>query len=99
MLSTAMVNLCTSYGLHTAATCEEDFGLYTFGSIYTQIIRYSTTLTGLDGQYMCYYIFSTSGCTKPIVNPVFNATSLFPKPKAANATAPKASGNASRFSI
>ncbi|KAI7346729.1 sphingomyelin phosphodiesterase-like protein [Hortaea werneckii] len=34
----AMVSLCTSSGLHSASTCNEDFDARTFGAIWTQVL-------------------------------------------------------------
>lgn len=85
-----LVTLCKHYSWHNAETCEEDFETTTFGAVWTQIIALGD-VSGLDGRYMCNSFWPNS-CTKPPAYPVVNATSMFAKPKPANATAPKASG-------
>lgn len=84
-----MVSLCKQYQLHSNSTCEEDFQATTFGAIWTQILALAD-VAGLDGQYICSSAISGS-CSTPKTSPL-NTTSLFPKPKPANATAPRASG-------
>ncbi|KAK3106735.1 hypothetical protein LTR53_018173, partial [Teratosphaeriaceae sp. CCFEE 6253] len=85
----AMVELCTSSGLHSASTCEEDFEASTFGAIWTQILALAD-VGGIDGQYICNSLSSTF-CAAPNVT-ALNMTGLFPKPKPLNATKPAASG-------
>lgn len=85
----AMVELCKKYRLHSNSTCEEDYSTNTFGSVWTQILRFAD-LAGSDGKYICNSLSSTY-CPKQITLPL-NVSSLFPKPKPANATAPKPSG-------
>ncbi|KAF1981934.1 Ser/Thr protein phosphatase family protein [Aulographum hederae CBS 113979] len=85
----AMVELCTSLGLHSAATCEEDFTATTFGAIWTQVL-YFADVAGLDGDFICNSL-SSNFCPRPETSPL-DTSSLFPKPKPANAKAPKASG-------
>lgn len=85
----AMVELCKKYRLHSNSTCEEDYSTNTFGSVWTQILRFAD-LAGSDGKYICNSLSSTF-CPKQITLPL-NVSSLFPKPKPANATAPKPSG-------
>ncbi|KAK7550968.1 acid sphingomyelinase and PHM5 phosphate metabolism protein [Phyllosticta citricarpa] len=84
----AMVKLCKKYGLHSHSTCKEDFEATTFGAIWTQILRFAD-LAGSDGRYICYSInkFCPVYKTAPL-----DVSPIFPKPKPANATAPKASG-------
>lgn len=89
MVPDAMVSLCKAFGLHSNTTCEEDFEATTFGAIWTQVLGLAD-VSGLDGQYICNSISSTF-CPYPATSPL-NTTGLFPKPKPANATAPKASG-------
>lgn len=85
----AMVELCKKYRLYSNSTCEEDYSTNTFGSVWTQILRFAD-LAGSDGKYICNSLSSTF-CPKQITLPL-NVSSLFPKPKPANATAPKPSG-------
>ncbi|OMP82605.1 Sphingomyelin phosphodiesterase 2 [Diplodia seriata] len=85
----AMVGLCKEYQLHSNSTCEEDFAADTFGSIWTQVLRFAD-LSGSDGRYICNSLSSTF-CPGQKTAPL-DTTTLFPKPKPANATAPKASG-------
>ncbi|KAI9709073.1 MAG: hypothetical protein M1820_003519 [Bogoriella megaspora] len=86
----ALVRLCQKYQLHSNTTCEEDFEASTFGAIWTQVLTFAD-VGGLDGQYICNSI-SPTFCPTPATSPL-NTTGLFPKPKPANATAPKPSGN------
>ncbi|EKG18441.1 Metallo-dependent phosphatase [Macrophomina phaseolina MS6] len=85
----AMVQLCKKYQLHSNNTCEEDFSANTFGSIWTQILRFAD-LGGSDGHYICNSL-SSSFCPAQKTLPL-DTSSLFPKPRPANATRPKASG-------
>ncbi|KAK4580259.1 hypothetical protein LTR86_000462 [Recurvomyces mirabilis] len=89
LVPAAMVQLCTSTGFHSKNTCEEDFEATTFGAIWTQVLALAD-VSGLDGQYICNSLSSTF-CSAPTVSPL-NTTSYFPKPKPANACAPKTSG-------
>lgn len=91
LVPAAMVQLCTSSGLHSASTCKEDFEATTFGAIWTQVLALAD-VSGLDGYYICNTISSTF-CKAPAVQPL-NASSWFPKPKPADAASrvPKASG-------
>ncbi|KAK3062701.1 hypothetical protein LTS18_003536 [Coniosporium uncinatum] len=84
-----MVQLCTSLGLHSAETCEEDFRADTFGAIWTQVLAFAD-VAGQDGTYICASLSSTF-CPRPKTSPL-DTTGLFPKPKPENAVAPKASG-------
>ncbi|KAL1631205.1 hypothetical protein SLS56_004452 [Neofusicoccum ribis] len=85
----AMVKLCKQFQLHSNSTCEEDFSAHTFGSVWTQILRFAD-VTGSDGRYICNSL-SSSFCPTQKTYPL-DTIGLFPKPKPANATAPKASG-------
>ncbi|KAK4550721.1 hypothetical protein LTR36_000300 [Oleoguttula mirabilis] len=89
MVPAAMVQLCTSSGLHSAATCAVDFEATTFGAIWTQVLAFAD-VSGRDGQYICNSLSSTF-CAYPTVAPL-NMTGLFPKAKPANATKPVPSG-------
>lgn len=84
----SMVSLCESFGLHSNETCEEDFLATNFGAIWTQIL-YFADVAGSDGNYICNSIGGF--CPKPTAAPL-DTSDLFPKPKPANAKAPKASG-------
>lgn len=90
LIPQTLIALCEAYKLHSNATCTVDFEATTFGDIWTQIIALAD-VTGADGQYICNSL-SSSFCSAPYTAPL-NTTNLFPKPKPANATAPKASGN------
>lgn len=88
-LPEVMVSLCKKYKFHNNETCEEDFEASTFGSVWVQVLRYAD-VAGWDGRQICNSLSSTF-CPHPYTLPT-NTTSLFPKPKPSNATAPKASG-------
>ena len=85
----ALVNTCETLGWESSSDCQGDFDLYTDGSIWTQVIRFAD-VPGLDGRYICHY--AGDACPTPVQDPPLNTTGLFPKPKPANATAPKPSG-------
>ena len=85
----AMVGLCQTFKLHSNTTCEQDFDASTFGAVWTQVLAFAD-VGGLDGQYICSSISSTF-CAAPATSPL-NMTGLFPKPKPANASTPRASG-------
>ncbi|KAF2770786.1 hypothetical protein EJ03DRAFT_269756 [Teratosphaeria nubilosa] len=89
LVPAAMVALCTSSGFKTAASCRESYGIDTFGAIWTQVLALAD-VSGLDGQYICNTL-STKFCSYPAVTPL-NTTGLFPKPRPAKPTKPKASG-------
>ena len=89
MIPDALVELCTTFKLHSPSTCKTDYEATTFGGIWTQILALAD-VSGRDGQYICNSLSSTY-CSYPTVAPL-NTTSLFPKPKPANATKPAASG-------
>jgi len=84
-----MVELCTSLGLHSKATCQSDFNATTFGAIWTQSL-YFADVTGYDGHFICNSI-SSSTCAAPKTSPL-DTSCHFPKPKPKNACAPKPSG-------
>lgn len=86
----ALVETCETYKWESNSSCEGDYGLYTTGSVWTQVIRYGD-IKGLDGRYMCYFASSTT-CPKPVQDPPLETDKLFPKPKPANAVAPQPSG-------
>lgn len=90
LIPQTLISLCESYKLHSNGTCIVDFEATTFGDIWTQIISLAD-VTGADGQYICNSL-SSSFCSAPYTA-TLNTTNLFPKPKPANATVPKASGN------
>jgi hypothetical protein len=85
----AMVSLCKQYKFHNNETCEEDFEASTFGSVWTQVLRFAD-VGGWDGRQICNSL-SSNFCPRPVTLPT-NTTGWFPKSKPANATAPKASG-------
>lgn len=85
----AMVALCESTGFGTNTSCTTSYTAGDYGAIWTQVLAYGD-VTGLDGRYICNTLSSTF-CSFPTTS-ILNTTSLFPKPKPANATAPKASG-------
>lgn len=86
----AMVALCKATKFASNATCEEDYAAGSFGAIWTQVLYYAD-VTGLDGRYICNSL-SGSFCSLPYASPL-DTSKLFPKPKPANAHAPKPSGN------
>ena len=88
-LSDALVSLCQSTGFASNASCKANYAAGSYGAIWTQILALAD-VTGLDGRYICNSLSSTF-CAAPTTTPL-NTTGLFPKPKPANATAPKASG-------
>ena len=83
----AMVSLCELFKFHSNATCQVDFSASTDGAIWTQVLALAD-VGGQDGEYICWSL-STSFCPKPYAIPQHP---VFPKPKPANAVAPKASG-------
>ncbi|KAF2722077.1 hypothetical protein K431DRAFT_284283 [Polychaeton citri CBS 116435] len=90
-ISNMMVGLCQKYELHSNETCVVDFNATTFGAIWTQILQLAD-VTGLDGDYICHSIASTT-CLAPAASPL-DANEWFPKPKPADAAkrVPKPSG-------
>ena len=83
----ALQEFCNSAGLGSPSTCAQDFGAQTEGGVWTQVLA-NADVSGLDGRYICV---SFGLCSAPGVYPVTIAR--FPKPKPANAMAPKPSGN------
>ena len=85
----ALVALCQATGFASNSTCKNTYEATSYGAIWTQILALAD-VGGEDGLYICNSLSSTF-CPAPTTIP-FNASSLFPKPKPANATAPCASG-------
>jgi hypothetical protein len=85
----ALVSLCQSTGFGTSPSCKTTYEAGSFGAIWTQVLALAD-VTGLDGRYICNSL-SSAFCPAPTLTPL-NTTGLFPKPKPANATAPKPSG-------
>jgi hypothetical protein len=85
----AMISLCQSTGFSSNSTCASTYAAGSYGAIWTQVLALAD-VTRLDGQYICSTL-STAFCSVPTTTPL-NTTSLFPKPKPKNVTAPKASG-------
>ena len=83
----AMVSLCELFKFRSNTTCQVFFAKSNDGYIWTQILALAD-VQGQDGQYICSSL-STSFCPKPYTIP---QKPVFPKPKPANAKAPKASG-------
>jgi hypothetical protein len=87
LIPDALVALCQKYQFASNSSCEESYSGTTLGAVWTQVLAFAT-VRGQDGQYICN---SLGFCPKPVTLPL-NTTGLFPKPKPANAKAPKASG-------
>ena len=85
----ALVALCESTGFASNTSCVGTYSAGSFGAIWTQILALAD-VSGLDGQYICNSL-SRNFCPAPTTSPL-NTAGLFPKPKPANAAAPKASG-------
>ncbi|KAJ5493309.1 hypothetical protein N7539_002055 [Penicillium diatomitis] len=85
----ALINICKAFGYQSETACEDNFSPQAFGAIWTQVLAYAN-VDGLDGQYICHYL-SSDFCEQPETQPL-DVSSLFPKPKPANAQVPKASG-------
>lgn len=85
----AMISLCQEHQFKSNDSCESDFAASIFGATWTQVLAYAD-VEGLDGDYICNF-FSSSSCEKPKASPLDTAN-LFPKPKPANASVPKPSG-------
>lgn len=85
----AMVALCRATGFASNSSCKNTYTAGSFGAIWTQILALAD-VSGEDGLYICNSL-SNNFCKAPFTRPT-NITGLFPKPKPANATAPKASG-------
>ncbi len=86
---TLLIELCQAFKFSSNATCVENYAAGSFGAIWTQVLALAD-VSGMDGQYICNRLSSTF-CPAPKTLPL-NVTGLFPKPKPANACAPKASG-------
>lgn len=84
-----LVTLCQKFQFSSNASCEESYAATNFGAIWTQVLAFAN-VEGLDGRYICNRLSKTF-CPAPTTSPL-NATGLFPKPKPANATAPRPSG-------
>lgn len=89
MVPEAMTNLCESFKFGSKEKCQEQFAANTFGPIWTQVLAYAD-VEGLDGQYICHHLNKTY-CPQPYTSHL-NTSGLFPKPKPANAHAPKPNG-------
>ncbi|KAJ5050724.1 uncharacterized protein L3040_002597 [Drepanopeziza brunnea f. sp. 'multigermtubi'] len=85
----AMISLCQATGFQSNVTCKANYSPGAYGAIWTQVLALAN-VPGLDGRYICSSL-STTFCPAPSTSPL-NTTNLFPKPKPANATAPRASG-------
>lgn len=85
----AMVDLCQKYKFASNASCVDDYAAGSFGAVWTQVLAFAD-VSGLDGRYICNDLSKTF-CPLPTTQPL-DTTGLFPKPKPANATAPKTSG-------
>ncbi|MCJ1382360.1 hypothetical protein MMC17_005473 [Xylographa soralifera] len=85
----ALVALCQATKFASNSSCTTTYSAGSYGAIWTQILALAD-ISGQDGLYICNSLSSTF-CAAPTTIP-YNGTSLFPKPKPANATAPAASG-------
>lgn len=84
------ISLCESTGFASNTTCQTTYSAQALGSLWTQVLAYAD-VSGQDGLYICNSLSSTF-CPAQKAN-ALSTTGLFPKPKPANATAPKPSGN------
>lgn len=84
----ALVSLCQTTGFASKTACTTKYAAGNFGAIWTQVLALAN-VTGADGRYICNSL-SSKFCPAPTTTPL-NTTALFPKPKPANATAPKPS--------
>ncbi|KAI4138975.1 MAG: hypothetical protein L6R39_006524 [Caloplaca ligustica] len=84
-----LVTLCQKFKFKSTSGCVENYATTNFGAIWTQVLAFAD-VGGLDGRYICSQLSSTF-CAQPRTSPL-NTTGLFPKPKPADATAPKPSG-------
>ncbi|KAJ5683413.1 hypothetical protein N7462_006578 [Penicillium macrosclerotiorum] len=85
----ALISICKNSNFKSGEACEEQFKPQTFGAIWTQVLALAD-VNALDGQYICHYLKSDF-CEQPKTAPL-DISGLFPKPKPAQAQAPKASG-------
>jgi len=86
-LPAALVQFCVTAKLGSQLTCEQDFGATDEGQVFVQVFA-NADISGLDGRYICNAINGL--CSTPPAYP--RTIAQFPKPKPANATAPKPSG-------
>jgi hypothetical protein len=84
----ALVALCQQFKFSSNTTCAVNFEASTFGAVWTQVLALADVKNS-DGRYICN---SLGFCPRESTLPL-NAATWFPKPKPANATVPKASGN------
>ncbi|KAL8736504.1 MAG: hypothetical protein Q9166_000296 [cf. Caloplaca sp. 2 TL-2023] len=84
-----LVTLCETFKFKSNSSCVENYAATNYGAIWTQVLAFAT-VDGLDGRYICNQL-SRTFCPQPTTSPL-NTTNLFPKPKPANVTAPKPSG-------
>ncbi|KAI4124240.1 MAG: hypothetical protein LQ338_004919 [Usnochroma carphineum] len=84
-----LVTLCQRFQFASNSSCVNSYAATNYGAIWTQVLAFAD-VEGLDGRYICNNLRSTF-CPRPTTSPL-NTTGLFPKPKPANATAPKPSG-------
>ncbi|CAG7960322.1 unnamed protein product [Penicillium olsonii] len=91
LVPNAMVDLCKAFAFHSNQTCEQDFAINAFGTVWTQVLAFAD-VEGLDGEYICHSL-NKKFCPDPKTSPL-DSSSLFPKPKPENASqlVPKASG-------
>ena len=83
------ITLCEATGFASNSSCQVTYSAEALGSVWTQVLAYAD-VSGQDGLYICASLSSTF-CPAQSAN-ALNTTGLFPKPKPANATAPKPSG-------
>ena len=84
-----LVNLCEKFQFSSNASCVNNYAATNYGAIWTQVLAFAD-VEGLDGLYICNHLSKTF-CAAPTTSPL-DTTSLFPKPKPANAAAPASSG-------
>ena len=83
------VSLCKATKFASSSSCQATYSAEALGSLWTQVLAYAD-VSGQDGLYICSFLSSTF-CPAQRANDL-DTTGLFPKPKPANATAPKPSG-------
>lgn len=84
----AMTSLCKKFGFKSDEACENEYTETAFGVPWTQVLYYAD-VQGSDGDYICYYL-NSDVCGQP--QAPLNTTNLFPKPKPADTSVPKPSG-------
>ncbi|KAJ5591243.1 hypothetical protein N7450_005215 [Penicillium hetheringtonii] len=89
MVPEAIVQLCKNFSFESNESCESSYARNTFGPTWTQVLAYAD-VEGLDGEYICNNL-NPQFCPSPHAQPL-KTSSLFPKPKPANPSIPKASG-------